>query len=239
MSWEIILPQDDYRLFRENISLLEARVVTNAREAASPPILAAIRSVPRHFFVARDYRALAYTDSALPTARGLTTSAPSVIARMIHAAGVRRGERVLEVGTGTGYEAALLTEMGAEVRTIEIDGMLAGAANEILVRLGYKPPVRLYHGNGMRGCPEGAPYDAVILAAALPSPACLLPLASQLRLGGRLVAPVGARHAQELLRLERLRNGVRGGALEGISLDFVRMVLPRDERRHEQLRVSG
>jgi len=239
MSWERILPEDDYRLFRENISLLEAQVVTNAREAASPSILAAIRSVPRHFFVARDYRALAYTDNALPTARGLTTSAPSVIARMIHAAGVRRGERVLEVGTGTGYEAALLAEMGAEVRTIEIDGMLAGAANEILIRLGYKPPVRIYHGNGMRGCPEGAPYDAIILAAAVPSPAHLQALAAQLRVGGRLVAPVGAQHAQELLRLGRLRSGLRGGPVEGISMDFVRMVLPRDEKRHGQLRVSG
>jgi protein-L-isoaspartate(D-aspartate) O-methyltransferase len=235
MSWEHILPEDDYRLFRENVSLFEAQVVTNAREAASPSILAAVRSVPRHFFVARDYRALAYTDNALPTARGLTTSAPSVIARMIHAAGVMWGARVLEVGTGTGYEAALLTEMGAEVRTIEIDGMLAGAANEILVRLGYKPPVRLYHGNGMRGCPEGAPYDAIILAAALPSPSHLPSLVSQLRLGGRLVAPVGGQHAQELVLLERLREGVRGGPVQGISVDFVRMVLPWDER----LLVSG
>jgi protein-L-isoaspartate(D-aspartate) O-methyltransferase len=235
MSWEHILPEDDYRLFRENISLLEAQVVANAREAASPSILAAIRSVPRHFFVARDYRALAYTDNALPTARGLTTSAPSVIARMIHAAGVRRGDRVLEVGTGTGYQAALLVEIGAEVRTIEIDGMLAGAANEILVRLGYKPPVRLYHGNGMRGCSGGAPYDAVILAAAVPSPSHLQALVSQLRPGGRLVAPVGALHAQELLRLERRREGVLGGPVQGISMDFVRMVLPQDER----LLVSG
>jgi protein-L-isoaspartate(D-aspartate) O-methyltransferase len=255
VSWERILPADDYRLFRENISLLEERVAANAGEAASPAILAAIRAVPRHLFVARDYRALAYTDNALPTSRGLTTSGPSVIARMIHEAEVQRGHRVLEVGTGTGYQAAVLAELGADVRSIEIDGVLASAANEILVRLGYKAPspragpdaregvllsqalrrlfpgrgsVRLYLGNGLRGCPEGAPYHAVILAAAVPSAGCLQPLGRQLRAGGRLVAPVGGRHAQQLVRLERLGDRLVGAAVEGVSLDFVRMVLPED-----------
>jgi protein-L-isoaspartate(D-aspartate) O-methyltransferase len=250
-----VLPEDDERLFRENISLLEDMVAANARGAASPPILAAIRAVPRHLFVAPDYRALAYTDSALPTARGLTTSAPSVIALMIHESGVRPGHRVLEVGTGTGYQAAVLSEMGAAVYSIEVDGALASAANEILVRLGYKQhassrpgpgtngelhrhhaprcllpsrgDVRLYHGNGLQGCREGAPYDAIILAAAVPSLEHLETLARQLRPGGRLVAPVGGHHVQQLMRLERTRNRIHGGPVEGISLDFVGMVLPQ------------
>ncbi len=227
MSWERILSEDDYRLYRENISLLEERVAANAGTAASHAILAAIRAVPRHLFVAPDYRALAYSDNALPTARGLTTSAPSVIARMVFEAGVRRGHRVLEIGTGTGYQAAVLAEMGAEVHTVEIDGVLADAVNELLIRLGYKPRVRLYHGNGLRGCPEGPLYDSVILAARLPSVRYLEPLGRRLRPGGRLVAPVGGRRAQELVRFELLRDRLQGGPVEGVSLQFVRMVLPQ------------
>jgi protein-L-isoaspartate(D-aspartate) O-methyltransferase len=254
VSWERILSEDDERLYRENISLLEERVAANARDAASPPILTAIRAVPRHLFVARDYRALAYTDNALPTARGLTTSGPSVIARMIHEADVLRGHRVLEIGTGTGYQAAVLAELGTEVHTVEIDGVIAEAANQLLIRLGYKPhasprpgpgaadellrfralrrffpgrgSVRLFLGNGLRGCPEGAPYDAVILAAAIPSVRYLEPLALQLRPGGRLVAPVGGRDGQDLVRFELVRGRLHGGPVEGVSLGFVRMVLP-------------
>jgi protein-L-isoaspartate(D-aspartate) O-methyltransferase len=230
-----VLPEDDERLFRENISLLEDMVAANARGAASPPILAAIRAVPRHLFVAPDYRALAYTDSALPTARGLTTSAPSVIALMIHESGVRPGHRVLEVGTGTGYQAAVLSEMGAAVYSIEVDGALASAANEILVRLGYKQHASSRPGPGTNGelhrhhaprCLLPSRGD-VRLYHAVPSLEHLETLARQLRPGGRLVAPVGGHHVQQLMRLERTRNRIHGGPVEGISLDFVGMVLPQ------------
>lgn len=143
MSWELVLSEDDYRFFKENISLLEERVIENFPDGyKNPAILSAIRSVPRHLFVNESYKVLAYTDSALPTCRGLTTSAPSVIARMIFLAGVSRGDTLLEIGGGTGYEAAVLSEMGVNVCSIEIDQPVAEAANRILVRLGYKPDRR-------------------------------------------------------------------------------------------------
>jgi protein-L-isoaspartate(D-aspartate) O-methyltransferase len=265
MSWEHLLSEGDFRLYRENIGLLEERVSADLgallAEAPDPAILAAIRRVPRHLFVAPAYRALAYTDNALPTSGGLTTSAPSVIALMLHEARVARGSRTLEVGTGTGYEASVLAEMGASVRSIEVDGGLARAANGVLVSLGYKMPtgtqgvgrrasdpaglerfraarrlfpgrgeVRLYRGDGSAGCPEGAPYDAIVVAASVPDAAALGDLAMQLSpRGARLVAPVGARNDQELVVIERRGERLRRWAVEGVSLHFVRMVLPGRE----------
>lgn len=139
MSWQEVLSEEDIRLYRDNVALLEEQVINRFPHAyEAPDILRGIRAVPRHLFVHRGYRCLAYTDNAFPTSRGLTTSAPSVIAEMIFHSGIRRGGRLLEIGTGTGYEAAVLAEMGVHVLSIEIDRTVAVLANRVLCRLGYK-----------------------------------------------------------------------------------------------------
>jgi protein-L-isoaspartate(D-aspartate) O-methyltransferase len=249
MSWEFVLSQDDYRLFRNNISLLEERVTQNFPDGyKDPAILSAIRNVPRHLFVNASYKFLAYTDNALPTLGGLTTSAPSVIARMIFQAGVSRGDRVLELGTGTGYQAAVLAEMGVKVYTIEIDRPVAEAANRVLAQLGYKidkrskqgprryreiqrhfrqrEPIEQFWGNGRNGLAERSPFDGIIVAASVPHLAQIRHLAAQLsKAGGRLVAPVGDRLDQTLCIVERKGDRLRCHALEGVSFQFLRMVV--------------
>jgi protein-L-isoaspartate(D-aspartate) O-methyltransferase len=242
MSWELVLSEDDYRLFKSNISLLEERVLQNFPESyQNPAILSAIRSVPRHLFVNPGYKLLAYTDN------GLTTSAPSVIARMILQAGVARGDRVLEIGTGTGYQAAVLAEMGAKVYTVEIDGPVAETASRVLAQLGYKidkhtkegqrryqelkryfpqrEPIEQFWGNGQQGLAERAPFDAIIVAASVPQLQEVRHLAEQLsKAGGRLVVPVGDRLDQELQTIERRGSRVRCSALEGVSFQFLRLI---------------
>ena len=248
MSWELVLSEDDYRLFKSNISLLEERVLQNFPESCqNPAILSAIRSVPRHLFVNPGYKFLAYTDNALPTSGGLTTSAPSVIAGMILQAGVVRGDRVLEIGTGTGYQAAVLAEMGVKVFTVEIDGPVAETASRVLARLGYKidkhtkegqrryqelkrhfpqrEPIEQFWGNGQQGLAKRAPFDAIIVAASVPQLQEVRHLASQLsKAGGRLVVPVGDRLDQELQILERRGGRVRCSALAGVSFQFLRLI---------------
>jgi protein-L-isoaspartate(D-aspartate) O-methyltransferase len=257
MSWENILPEEDYRNYRENITLLEDRLVQNFPDGyKNTAILSAIRKVPRHFFVNQGYKALAYTDNALPTCGSLTTSAPSVIARMIFQSGVSKGERLLEIGTGTGYQAAVLAEMGVKVFTIEIDGSAVQTANRILVRLGYKmdkhlkhargagdalkryeairkqfpqrEPIALYWGNGQRGLEERSPFKAIIVAASILHLKHLWHLAAQLSpAGGRMVVPVGDRNEQFLAILERMGDKIALFTLEGVSFTFLRMVLER------------
>jgi protein-L-isoaspartate(D-aspartate) O-methyltransferase len=237
MSWESVLAEDDYRLFRNNISLLEERVLQNFPEIyRHPAILSALRSVPRHLFVDPGYKFLAYTDNALPTHGGLTTSAPSVIGRMIAEVGVSRGHKVLEIGTGTGYEAALLAEMGARVFSIEIDRFLAETAGRVLVELGYKSgkdprqarrgkPIRLYWGNGRQGLAAEAPFDGILVAASIPDLRQLRLLASQLSAaGGRMAMPVGDRQEQTLYLIERRGARLAIRALRGVSFQFLRMV---------------
>jgi protein-L-isoaspartate(D-aspartate) O-methyltransferase len=258
MSWENVLSEDDQRFFRENISLLEERVIQNFPDSyRNPAILSAIRRVPRHLFVSGAYKVLAYTDGALPTLRGLTTSAPSVIARMIFHCGATKGDRVLEIGAGTGYQAAVLAEMGVKVYSIEIDEAAADTANGVLVRLGYKPDnrpqtaarrkeglrryfalrrqaphagsVQLFVGNGQLGLAEKCPFKGIIVAASVPRLDPLWHLTGQLsEAGGRMVVPVGERHDQTLTILERKGKQVSYSVLEGLSFDFLRLVLRRN-----------
>jgi protein-L-isoaspartate(D-aspartate) O-methyltransferase len=246
MSWEFILPDDDYRYYRENITLLEDRVVQNFPDSyRNPAILTAIRNVPRHFFVNQGYKTLAYTDNALPTCGDLTTSAPSVIARMIFQTGVSKGEKLLEIGTGTGYQAAVLAEMGVKVFTVEIDGSAVQAADRVLVRLGYKmdkrlkraggagealqryqairrhfpqrEPITLYWGNGHRGLAERSPFNAIIVAASIPHLGHVQHLAAQLSsAGGIMVVPVGDRDEQSLVIVERMGKRIHLSTLEGV-----------------------
>jgi protein-L-isoaspartate(D-aspartate) O-methyltransferase len=161
---------------------IEARGVTDAR------VLDAMRRVPRHAFVRPDDVVEAYDDHPLSIGHGQTISQPYIVGIMSELLGVGPGDRVLEVGTGSGYQAAVLAEMGCEVYSIEIVEPLARQAQEALASLGYEN-VHVKHGDGYRGWPEHAPFDAIIVTAAPPEiPA---PLQEQLRVGGRLVVPVG------------------------------------------------
>lgn len=153
-----------------------------------PAVLKAMRKVPRHAFVPEPMRAQAYADRPLPIGEAQTISQPYVVALMTQLARPGPGKRVLEVGTGSGYQAALLEEMGAEVFTIEIIPALAQRAKETLQALGYSH-IQSRIGDGYRGWPEAAPFDAIIVTAApgeVPQP-----LIDQLRMGGRMVIPVG------------------------------------------------
>lgn len=180
------------------------RTQLRSRDIVDPRVLEAMRTVPRHEFVPDDLRRHAYRDGPLPIGHDVTISQPYIVALMSQLAEVSPGERVLDVGTGSGYQAAVLSAMGAEVYGIEIIEPLATSAAERLKRLGYAATIR--HGDGYRGWPEHAPFDAIILAAApteIP-----VPLTEQLAIGGHLVLPVGPRFRQELIVVTRTKSGL-------------------------------
>ena len=175
-----------------------------ARGVRDARVLAAMRKVPRHLFVAADMQADAYLDQPLPIGHGQTISQPYIVAFMSEALELKPQDRVLEIGTGSGYQAAILAELAREVYSIEIVEPLGKEAAERLKSLGYER-VKLRVGDGYRGWPEAAPFDAIIVTAA---PDHVPPaLVAQLRESGRLVLPVG-RFAQDLLRVRRTAKGV-------------------------------
>jgi protein-L-isoaspartate(D-aspartate) O-methyltransferase len=174
-----------------------------ARGIVDRAVLAAMRKVPRHEFIASGGAKMAYKDGPLPIGWGQTISQPYIVALMSELAAPRPGARVLEVGTGSGYQAAVLSELGAEVYTMEIIAPLARRAAATLARLGYAS-VRTRTGDGYRGWPEAGPFDAIVVTAAPPS--VPTPLRQQLRIGGRLVLPVGTRE-QELRVITRTAQG--------------------------------
>ena len=159
-----------------------------SRGVTDSAVVAAMLSVPRHEFVPADVRRHAYIDSPLPIGNDQTISQPYIVALMTASLGLGPGARVLEVGTGSGYQAAVLAEIADTVYTIEIIPPLADRARSLLMRLGYRN-VFVRAGDGYFGWPEQAPFDGVIVTAAAPK----LPerLVEQLRMGGRLVIPVG------------------------------------------------
>lgn len=163
--------------------------------------LAAMRTVPRHEFVPREQRASAYQNTPLPIGHGQTISQPTVVALMTQLIRPRAGKRVLEVGTGSGYQAAILAATGCRVWTIEIYRVLADQARARLARLGYAD-IAVRHGDGYAGWPEAAPFDAILVTAAADSiPPALL---DQLAPSGRLVMPVGDPSLdQELILVEK------------------------------------
>jgi protein-L-isoaspartate(D-aspartate) O-methyltransferase len=178
---------------------LAGRGVEDAR------VLEAMRKVPRHELVPADLRDLAYGDHPLPIGYDQTISQPYIVAVMSEAAQVGPGDKVLEVGTGSGYQAAVLAEMGAEVYSIEIVEPLARRTAGDLERLGYGR-IHLRTGDGYRGWPEAAPFDAILVTAAPPE--VPPPLVEQLAVGGRLVIPVGDEGAvQELRVITRTEEG--------------------------------
>ncbi len=182
------------KMVREQI---EARGVKNHR------VLEAMRSVPRHLFIPAGERYLAYEDTPVPIGEGQTISQPYIVAYMTEALKLKPTDRVLEVGTGSGYQAAVLGELAAEVYSIEILPDLARRAASVLEELGYTN-VHVKIGDGYLGWPGKAPFDAIILTAAPPE--IPLPLLQQLAEGGRLIAPVGVDFQQ--LVLIRKKNGV-------------------------------
>jgi protein-L-isoaspartate(D-aspartate) O-methyltransferase len=186
-----------------------------ARGIHDPRILAAMRWVPRHLFVPSAVAAEAYGDHPLPIGHGQTISQPYIVAFMTDALGLKGGERVLEVGTGSGYQAAVLARLAAEVYTIEIVEPLGVEARDRLAHLGYRG-VEVRIGDGYQGWPEAAPFDAIIVTAA--APRVPEPLKDQLKDGGRLVIPVGD-ETQELMVLVR-----RGGAFDERRMLPVRFV---------------
>ena len=177
---------------------IRRRGVSDAR------VLGALERVPRERFVPARVRARAYTDHALPIGCGQTISQPFMVAVMTEALRLRPVDRVLEVGTGSGYQAAVLARLAAEVCTIERLADLADRARRLLDELGYGD-VRVRVGDGCAGWPERAPFDAILVAAGAPSPPPSLveQLAPD---GGRLVAPVGDRDLQSLVVVERSGN---------------------------------
>jgi protein-L-isoaspartate(D-aspartate) O-methyltransferase len=171
-----------------------------ARGVRDPRVLAAIRKVPRHVFVAESLRDLAYADRPLPTARGQTISQPYMVAMMTEALELREKDRVLEIGTGSGYQTAILAEICAEVYTVEKYPELLEGAKSLISRLGYAN-VTARTGDGTMGWPEHQPYDAILVTAGAPD--VPQPLLDQLGEGGRLLIPVGSDMLQELQKLTR------------------------------------
>jgi protein-L-isoaspartate(D-aspartate) O-methyltransferase len=176
-----------------------------ARGVRSKAVLSALRKVPRELFLPDRLREFAYDDAPLPIEAEQTISQPYIVALMTEALALKGGEKVLEIGTGSGYAAAVLAEIAGEVYTVERIEQLAHTAAVRLADLGYKS-IQVRHGDGTLGWPEHAPYDAIIVAAGGPQ----IPdtLKRQLKVGGRLVIPVGAdQRAQELVRVTRSSDG--------------------------------
>ena len=169
--------------------------VTGVREIA-PKVLDALDRVPRHRFVPEKLRRFAYLPTPLPLGHGQNIASPYIVALMTHLAEVSEGAKVLETGTGAGYQAAVLAELGADVVSVEVIEPIANSARMTLVETGH-PRVETHIGDGYYGWPEGAPYDAILVKEALDH--VPEPLMSQLKPGGRLVLPLGSLEGQQHL----------------------------------------
>jgi protein-L-isoaspartate(D-aspartate) O-methyltransferase len=207
-----ISPATDFASARNQMVARQIR----ARGIHAPRILDAMAVVPRHQFVPPESAASAYSDEPLPIGGGQTISQPFMVAAMADAALLNGSERVLEIGAGSGYQAAVLSLLAQEVVVVELQPELARACRDRLARLGYLN-VLVEEGDGSLGCPPHAPYHAIIVSAA--APAVPSPLVEQLAEGGRLVIPVGNTEQQDLLRVLK-----RDGNMKRESLFACRFV---------------
>jgi protein-L-isoaspartate(D-aspartate) O-methyltransferase len=199
----------------ERESMVDDQIVP--RDLTDPIVLRAMRRVPRHEFVPPEYLGQSYEDHPLPIGYGQTISQPYIVAYMSENLELQPGDRVLEIGTGSGYQAAILADMGMKVYSIEIVPELAAEAEARLKRLNYDAQVRA--GDGYFGWPEAAPFDAIVVTAApdhVP-----LPLLKQLKPGGRLVIPIGPVGAIQTLWQFTLGEGDQ---LKALNLGDVRFV---------------
>lgn len=201
---------------RERRLMTESQI--RARGVRDPLVLAAMAKVPRHLFMPEGLRIHAYADEPLPIGEGQTISQPYIVAYMTAALGLEGGEKVLEVGTGSGYQTAVLAEIAGEVWTIEIVEALALRARSILDGLGYSN-VRYSVRDGSEGWPEEAPFDGIIVTAAAPRMPTVLE--GQLAEGGRMIVPVGT-DIQELFLARRVPKGLKRERLLGVR--FVPLV---------------
>jgi len=175
-------------------------------EIADKRVVEAMKRVPREAFVSPEQYRAAYDDRPLGIGFGQTISQPFIVALMVQALELRGGEKMLELGTGSGYEAAILAELAQKVVTVECIPELAESAKQVLDKLGYSN-IEVHVAGKTLGWPEGAPYDAIIVSAGAPTvPQVLL---EQLTWDGRLVIPVGSRWQQDLLKVTKLRKGNR------------------------------
>ena len=203
-----MLEKKEYAAQREEMIEKQLR----RRGVHDAAVLAAMAEVPRHEFVSEDVRAQAYDDLPLPIGSGQTISQPYIVAAMTAALHLRPGDRVLEIGTGCGYHAAVLSRLAKEVFTIERRPELASGASATLARLGYSN-AHVHCGDGTLGLPELAPFDAILVAAA--APAVPKPLLAQLAEGGRIILPVGDTQHQELQLIEKRGDAFPMKMLEG------------------------
>jgi protein-L-isoaspartate(D-aspartate) O-methyltransferase len=187
---------------KERLRMVEEQVL--GRGVRDERVLAAMRKVPRHEFLPEAMRGMAYADNALPIGENQTMSQPYMVGLMTELLGLTGKERVLEVGTGSGYQAAVLAELCSKVYTVERVKILAEKARVVLDRLGYRSvAIKVY--DGTYGWKEMAPFDAIMVTAGTPEiPA---PLVEQLRVGGRMVIPVGERATQRLIKVVRTTEG--------------------------------
>ena len=191
ISAVMVLPIMAYSQMNDDFTIQRQRMVHNqikVRGVRDPRVLDAMMKVPRHLFVPSAYSAGAYNDSPLPIGEGQTISQPYIVAFMTESLEVKKTDRILEIGTGSGYQAAILAELAAEVYTIELLPKLGTRARKLLEDLGYNN-IQVKIGDGYKGWPEKAPFDAVIVTAA---PEDIPPaLVDQLKEGGKMIIPVG------------------------------------------------
>ncbi|MFP4041598.1 MAG: protein-L-isoaspartate(D-aspartate) O-methyltransferase [Bacteroidales bacterium] len=199
---------------REKQQMVKQQIVD--RGIKDPKVIAAMKDVDRHVYVPKNYRDMAYSDRPLPIGNGQTISQPYIVALMTELLELEEGEKVLEIGTGSGYQAAVLSHITSEVYSIEIIEELAEQAKDNLQKQGYDS-IKLKIGDGYKGWEEYAPFDAIIVTCApsdIPEP-----LKEQLAEGGRMIIPIGDKFIQELVLFEK-----KNGELEKQEISSVRFV---------------